>query len=67
MRTSFESQKLSEWWFDVSKIVLGSMVIKLFEPGVKLENGSVIVLLAGLTVSVFCANIGVQFARKVNI
>ena len=67
MRTNFELQKLSEWWFDVSKITLGSMVIKLFEPGIRLENGSVIVLLAGLTVSVFCANIGMQFARKVGL
>ncbi len=65
MRTSFELQKLSEWWFDISKIALGSIVVKLFEPGIKFESGSIVVLLAGLIAVVSCANIGLKFARMV--
>ena len=66
MRTDFELKKLSEWWFDIAKIALASMVIKLFEPGEsKFTNWSVVSLVAGLTMTVLCARIGIEFARKV--
>lgn len=66
MRSVFELQKLSEWWFDLSKMAIGSMVLKLFEPGgSKFTGWSAASLVAGLTMTVLCARIGVEFARKV--
>lgn len=54
MRSDFELQKLSEWWFDLSKIALGSMAIKSF--------GS---LAAGLFLGLLFARVGQKFARMV--
>ncbi|TSC86077.1 MAG: hypothetical protein G01um101416_727 [Microgenomates group bacterium Gr01-1014_16] len=66
MRTSFELQKLAEWWFDLSKIVLGSMAIKFFEAGTSDYSfksfGS---LAAGLLLGLLFARIGQRFARMV--
>lgn len=65
MRTEFELKQLSGWWFDLSKIILGSFAIKLFEPVQVLSVNSLFVLLAILITSLSCVRVGVRFAKKV--
>lgn len=61
----YELKKLSEFWFDLAKIALASLVIKLFEPEITITLGSLIFALAGLITFLVCARIGLDFARKV--
>lgn len=66
MRSIYELQKLSEWWFDLSKIALGSMAIKFFEPGtLDYSVKSFGALLAGLFLGLLFARVGQEFARMV--
>lgn len=66
MRSNFELQKLAEWWFDLSKITLGSMAIKFFEPGVwDYSVKSFSSLTAGLFLGLLFARLGTRFARMV--
>lgn len=64
-RSIYELKKLAELWIDLAKIALASMVIKLFEPEVKITFGSLIFALGGLITFLVCARIGLDFARKV--
>jgi hypothetical protein len=63
---NYELKKLADLWLDVSKISLGSLVIKLLEPdGPKITLGSVIVAIGGLTLSCVSAKLGLSVAREV--
>ena len=65
-RSVYELKKLSGWWFDLSKLSIGSLVLKLFEPGDgELGAASVFTVLLGLTFFLVCANFGRKLAREV--
>lgn len=64
-RSVYELKQLSKLWFDLAKMALLSLVVKLFEPEVKITLGSLIFALGGLIMFLVCARIGLDFARKV--
>lgn len=64
-RSSYELKKLSDFWFDLAKFALVSLVIKLFEPTSIFTLGSLISAIGGLITFFICAKIGLDFARKV--
>ena len=64
-RSVYELKKLSDLWFDLAKIALASLVVKLFEPEIKVTLGSLIFALGGLITFLICAKIGLDFAREV--
>ncbi len=65
-RSTYELKKLSEWWFDLSKLSIGSLVLKLFEPNdQKFDVTSAFTVLLGLTFFIVCANFGRKLAQKV--
>lgn len=62
----FQLKEFSKYWFDLSKVTFGSLILKLFEPGApKLETKSVLTIFSGLTVSVFFIILGLKFSEKV--
>ena len=65
-RSEYEVKQLVDWWLSLSKIILGSMVVKLFEPGELVTIRSVLVAVAGLTLGMIFAKVGLQLARGVN-
>ena len=64
-RSQYEIKKLSQFWLDLAKIALGSLVIKLFDPQQTITLGSLFFALGGLIVFLICAKIGLKFAREV--
>ncbi len=65
-RSTYELKKLSEWWFDLSKLSIGSLVLKLFEPSDRAFGAtSAFTVLLGLTFFIVCANFGRNLARRV--
>lgn len=64
-RSVYELQRSAELWIDLAKIALGSLVIKLFEPEMRITLGSLFFALGGLITFLICARIGLDFARKV--
>lgn len=64
-RSVYELKKLSEFWFDLAKIALASLVIKLFEPEITITLGSLIFAFGGLITFLICVRIGLDFARRV--
>lgn len=64
-RSQYELKKLSEFWLDLAKLALASLVIKLFEPQVTVTLGSLIFAIGGLITFLICATIGLRFAREV--
>ena len=66
VRSTYELKKLSEWWFDLSKLSIGSLVLKLFEPTDQAFGViSIFTVLLGLTFFIVCANFGRKLARRV--
>lgn len=64
-RSAYELKKLSDFWLDLSKLVMASLVFKFFEPmGIGLTPAVVVTLAVGLTLAVACAKVGLTFARK---
>lgn len=65
-RSEYELKKLADFWFDLSKITLVSLVLKLFEPGkVAFTIGSLLTVAIGLTFSSWSAKIALEFAKRV--
>lgn len=65
-QSNYELKKLSEWWFDLSKIAIGSLVLKLFETeGVVFGVRALFSILLGLTFFIVFATFGRNLARRV--
>lgn len=66
VRNDYEIKKLADWWLDISKIILAAFIAKLFETGgMRLSSGSLLTGVIGLTLALWCAKVGLKFARKV--
>lgn len=66
LESRFETKKLAEWWFDLSKIVVASLVLKFFEPGdISLDKAAVVTVFTGVVIFVGCVNMGRMTARRV--
>ncbi len=64
-RSTYEIKKLADWWLTLSKIILGSLVIQLFEPGDVITYKGILVAIVGLTLGIIFARVGLKIARKV--
>lgn len=59
-----QRKELGKYLLDLSKLVLISFVIKLFEPGApEFTVGSILAIMLGLTTSVLVAIIALYFLR----
>lgn len=63
--TKFQREEYAKLWFDLSKISIGSLVIKLLEPsGPAINIDSIIVLLAGLIIFILCVRVGLYIGKE---
>lgn len=59
-----QKKELAKYWFDISKLVLASLVLKLFEPGLIISSQEVsLTLISGLTSSILLVILGLRFAK----
>lgn len=63
-RGEFESRQLSNWWFDLSKLAIGSVAIPVFFLQMSLLLKTAVGVL-GFGVFCLCAYYGLEFARLV--
>ena len=62
----FQLKEFSKYWFDLSKLVFASLILKFFEPEVpKLTSGSFLTMFSGLTISAFLATVGLRLSKEV--
>lgn len=63
----FQLKELSRYSFDLSKIIFGSLVIKMFEPpnNYKLEIKSFLTIFAGLFLTFFTAYFSLILSKEV--
>jgi hypothetical protein len=63
--STFQKQELAKYFLDLSKLVVGSMIIKLFElKDTSFAFESVVTLLAGLTVSIILVIIALVISNE---
>lgn len=59
-------KELASYFFDISKLTVGSLILKFFEPqSARLTFGSFVTMLAGLILAGFFATLGLWFAKEV--
>lgn len=59
-----QRKELTKYWFGLSQIVVGSMIVKLFESGAPtITIGPLLIILAGLTIALFLVILGLRFAK----
>lgn len=63
-RSTYELKKLADWWFDLSKLSLGSIAIPILS-GELAGLSRFVFGTGGLIGFIGCANIGLSFARLV--
>lgn len=64
--TKFQLKEFTRYWFDLSKVTFGSLILKFFEPQApRLTPGSLGVLLCALTLTFIFAILGLRFSRGV--
>jgi len=62
----FQLKEFSKYWFDLSKVTFGSLILKLFEPGApRLETRSLLTIFSGLTFSVFFVILGLKYSKEI--
>lgn len=60
-----QRKEFGKYWFTMSHIVFGSLVIKLFEPGAPVMSVvSLLTLVFGLTCALFFAMLGLRFSKE---
>ena len=64
-RSLYELKKLSDFWFDLAKMALASLVLRLFDPQAAITIGSIIFAFSGLIAFMVCVRIGLDFAKEV--
>lgn len=63
--SKFQREEYAKLWFDLAKISIGSLVIKLIEPGgpeFNLEN--IIIFIAGLIIFLLCVRVGLFIGKE---
>ncbi len=67
MLSQFQLKKLSEFFLTFSQIILGSLVLKIFEPGAEtvLDRARLLVIYSALIVSGFLFTVGMVVASTV--
>jgi hypothetical protein len=64
--TKFQSEEISKYWFDLSKLTLLSLVLKLFEPSkAEMNLISILTIISGLILAGCFASMGILFSGKV--
>lgn len=64
--TQFQLQELAKYWFDISKILVGSLVVKFFEPKApEFTGGSLAAIFASLTLAFLCVILGMNLLGRV--
>jgi len=62
----FQLKEISKFWFDLAKLTLISLVLKLFEPGApSIDLRSTLTVISGLIIASAFIIIGLLFSRGV--
>jgi len=64
VRGRFELKQLSDWWFDLSKLTTGSVLVPVFLGNMPVLL-RVIIGFSGLWIFTACARNGLKFAQSV--
>jgi len=65
--SEFQLREFSKYWFDLSKVIFASWVLKFFEPETLRWGGqSHVVLILGLTAAIAFVIVGLLFAKGVD-
>lgn len=63
--TQFQIQEFSKYWFDLSKIVVASLVIKFFEPQAPtVSANSLFTIFVGLTFAMACVIFALRLSKE---
>lgn len=63
--SKFQREEYAKIWFDLAKLAVGSLVIKIFEPGNNLKLAdSLITVFIGLMSFLMCVNIGLYISKE---
>jgi hypothetical protein len=64
--SSYQLKKLSDYWLDISKLAIASLIIKFFEPDApRFTISSALTMIGGLLIAIIFAILGLKFSRKV--
>jgi len=64
--SQFQYKELAKFWFDLSKLTFGSLILKLFEPTLpKISLSAFGTLLSGLILTVIFGMLGMRFSKEV--
>lgn len=64
--TEFQFKEFAKYWFDLSKITFGSLILKFFEPEAPgFGPRSILTVFSGLTFSAFFAMMVLVISKKV--
>lgn len=64
--TKFQYEEFSKYWFDLSKLVCASFILKFFEPGApKFTINFVLTVVAGLTIAGILAILALSLGKRV--
>jgi len=62
----FQFKEFAKYWFDLSKITFGSLILKFFEPEApKFDLRSVLTIICGLILASIFALLGLKIGGKV--
>jgi hypothetical protein len=66
--TKFLKEEYAKLWFDLAKISITSLVVKLFEPGgPEITWVNIIVFMDGLIIFLLCVRVGLYIGREEKI
>lgn len=64
--SSFQYKEFSKYWFDISKIIVASLVVKFFEPEAKqITFSSLATIFVGLTLAFIFVILGLKLSKEV--
>ena len=62
--STFQKQELAKYFLDLSKLVIGSMVVKFFEPsGAQITSQTILTIVVGLTIALLIVIIGLMISK----
>lgn len=63
--SKFQREEFAKVWFDISKLCVASLILKMFEPG---HNGfdffSLLTMVSGLTAFWLCVRLGLYIGKE---
>jgi len=66
--SKFQREEYAKLWFDLSKISIGSLVVKLLEPsGPEVNSENIIIFISGLIIFLLCVRVGLFIGKETSL